>query len=112
MLTEDGLLASALDDDACVTLAEGDVSSGGRLTLSSRKDGSSAADGPRTLGPGADIDLCAWQSGARAVGPQGGAGTADDVARNHGWAALLLEPFHLLRPQRRQGVWAGPFVPY
>ena len=66
MLTEDGLLASALDDDACVTLAEGDVSSGGRLILSSCKDGSSAADGPRTLGR-APISICV--RGSQAPGP-------------------------------------------
>lgn len=43
VLTEDGLLTSALDSDACVTLADGDVSS--KLVMSSCKDGSSAADG-------------------------------------------------------------------
>ena len=46
MLSEDGLLASALGKDTCVTLAEGDVSNGGSLVMSSCGEGQNAADGP------------------------------------------------------------------
>lgn len=45
-MTETGQLASALNGDQCVTLAEGDVSSGGRLVMSSCRGGTDAADGP------------------------------------------------------------------
>lgn len=45
VLSEDGLLASALGEDTCVTLAEGDVSNGGSLVMSSCGEGQNAADG-------------------------------------------------------------------
>merc|ERR1719436_71816 len=45
VLSEGGLLESVLDEGACVTLAEGDVSNGGRLVMGACREGSSAADG-------------------------------------------------------------------
>merc|ERR1711920_1012221 len=93
VLSETGLLASAIDGDECVTLAEGDVSGGGRLVMSSCRGGSDAADGRNVfeISPAGQLKLA--KMGGYCVSATGS--LADkDVAAGASVMASSAQPQH------------------